>query len=695
MKLTILALIVAIFVIYEISLASGLGFWETEISTTNVLTSITGFQLGNDFMQCQAGYIRPCGSNIGTCQAGVRRCINGRWSECIGGTTPTSEVLDGFDNNCNGQIDEDFECTKGDTKLCGSNVGICEQGIRTCPDGHWSDCLGGKNPEPVDLCDGFDNNCNGDIDENCPTGCDDGTVFLECSTLQPLYCDDQGTLDERCEICGCPFEGDECIESGECLRNSHIKTAGVFYGGDMENEDVIWAADKFDMFIGMDEKDLPLVKVHTTAPVLYNDNYFAISYPLYEPMYADSKYVAMKEYAEVNNLNFEDFFLHYGEDTHVDLTDQCVNGRCPICEVDDFDNPECSKSVPDLDNSWNVIWLSSTDPDADGSTAPVVRGWNPADDFDGDGISDREPSNPIATAEYRYESRIPYKWFGSYLVNVANPNYREFNAQYVKSKLNTNIKGSNANYDGVVLENPGPGFPNFATGSVIEYTDANVRGTNFKTDYSITLTYTKSVIGDKLQIQSVATYWIPEYVSGSDGHMQEGAFHDTRTAGLYKLFFDISKQLTDDDKLEIKFGGNTVSGTVERDQMYALSTYYLSKTENTYFLYAGSYTDPQEQWFEAMSQDVGEPLGDYYLYEVGIDPSGTSGNREYEIYAREYENALVMVKFAPWWTSILGDETGTSHTLINEFSRLNVDGTLEEKSNLVSLRNGEGVILIK
>jgi len=68
----------------------------------------------------------------------------------------TAEVCDGVDNNCNGQIDENV------TQACSS---VCGTGVETCNNGAFYGCSA---PQPsTEVCDGVDNDCDGSVDEGC------------------------------------------------------------------------------------------------------------------------------------------------------------------------------------------------------------------------------------------------------------------------------------------------------------------------------------------------------------------------------------------------------------------------------------------------------------------------------------------------------------------------------------------------
>ncbi|MBM4381554.1 MAG: hypothetical protein FJ086_19990, partial [Deltaproteobacteria bacterium] len=57
-------------------------------------------------------------------------------------------------------------CTPGDKVACGSSVGTCEEGTRTCgQDGQFGQCEGATNPTS-EICDSQDNDCDGNVDSD-------------------------------------------------------------------------------------------------------------------------------------------------------------------------------------------------------------------------------------------------------------------------------------------------------------------------------------------------------------------------------------------------------------------------------------------------------------------------------------------------------------------------------------------------
>ena len=163
-----------------------------------------------------------CGSDEGACETGVLSCDRGA-EVCEGEVSPTEDLCDGLDNDCDGETDEDDSRLGGG---CSTNMGECVRGTYGCLDGSLV-CQGGVDPT-VETCNGLDDNCNGVVDDGIADEGSCGTDEGECTAGTRVclggrfVCD--GSMGPRLEDCNgldddCDGEVDEELVrdcSNEC-----------------------------------------------------------------------------------------------------------------------------------------------------------------------------------------------------------------------------------------------------------------------------------------------------------------------------------------------------------------------------------------------------------------------------------------------------------------------------------------------
>ena len=152
----------------------------------------------------------------GMCAAGTFTCQNGALT-CIQNFSPSAEVCDDLDNDCDGMVDEDFPgaggaCNTGLPGICSAGTLTCQDGIPTCSQ---------NVPPSAEVCDGQDNDCDGAVDEGnpggggaCDTGmpgiCSAGTVVCQNGALTCIQ-----TVPPSAEVCdGQDNDCDGAVDEG-------------------------------------------------------------------------------------------------------------------------------------------------------------------------------------------------------------------------------------------------------------------------------------------------------------------------------------------------------------------------------------------------------------------------------------------------------------------------------------------------
>ncbi len=308
---------------------------------------------------------------------------------------------------------------------------------------------------------------------------------------------------------------------------------------------------------------------------------------------------------------------------------------------------------------------------------------------------------PVAGSDPRfaYQSRLFYGSYGQmrFATNPSNPYFREWAAQYAQSFM-----AANPNYSGLFVDNSS-GLPLVSQSAVKESIST------YTTDYGSLL----SAIG-----KAIAPHWIMANTAGggtssnpvvsqNTAYFEEFALRPLSAS--WRQFEDTASLVAERASLKspapyavldsLPTGG---SPTDPRTQIATLAYYYLLADPTHTFLDLNGGYSPASSWsqhfFNAITYNVGQPVGTWSLFDSGADPNDYRFS--YRVYARKYQNALVLYK--PLSSNLNGSATGstsnntaTVERLGGTYRALNADGTLGPPITSISLRNGEGAILIK
>ncbi len=175
--------------------------------------------------------------NIGACSSGLTARDSEENLVCVGEIKEKQEICNNIDDNCNGYVDDrwngipiSLQPHNPDNECVG--VGVCSYAIQECIEGSWR-CV---YPQSYgkEVCDGVDNDCDGETDEDTF----EDPLFVDGERY--VYTGDPETIN----VGECRAGYKECANGREEIRNMIIPVPEICGNGDDDDCDGVTDEDE-------------------------------------------------------------------------------------------------------------------------------------------------------------------------------------------------------------------------------------------------------------------------------------------------------------------------------------------------------------------------------------------------------------------------------------------------------------------
>lgn len=190
--------------------------------------------------------------------------------------------------------------------------------------------------------------------------------------------------------------------------------------------------------------------------------------------------------------------------------------------------------------------------------------------------------------------------------------------------------------------------------------------------------------------------WDPVYCNNSSVHRLENLYsRDSLAASRGVTYFWCSMPRT-------SYDGWSISSL--RQAIYNNLCFYLAARSDSTWLFMrpasgnayGAFLNPGFDtlaWIPAMGYELGWPAQHYQLTQSGASPDQSGGT--YKVWQREYPNGRVYIRARDGFESKWGDaSTAVTVNLGGSYRKLLADGSLSDVITQISLRGGEGAIIV-